>query len=161
MRSVTELAKYTGVSVRTLHHYDAIGLLKPTRVTESGYRYYDDAALERLYLILLFRELEFPLKDIGAILDAPDFDRNQALNFFSAQLAVNFLWSPIFFNLGAYGLALVWLLLLLAEQSSFGVPTLSNMPMVSLGSAEDSIIRFPFHLMKKRGRFLSGKRETP
>ena len=43
----------------------------------------------------------------------PDFDRNQALNFFSAQLAVNFLWSPIFFNLGAYGLALVWLLLLL------------------------------------------------
>ena len=80
MRSVTELAKYTGVSVRTLHHYDAIGLLKPTRVTESGYRYYDDAALERLYLILLFRELEFPLKDIGAILDAPDFDRNQVLD---------------------------------------------------------------------------------
>ena len=80
MRSVTELAKYTGVSVRTLHHYDAIGLLKPTRVTESGYRYYDDAALERLYLILLFRELEFPLKDIGAILDAPDFDRNRILD---------------------------------------------------------------------------------
>ena len=79
MRSVTEMAKHTGVSVRTLHHYDAIGLLKPTLVTEAGYRYYDDAALERLYLILLFRELEFSLKEIGAILDAPDFDRDQVL----------------------------------------------------------------------------------
>ena len=58
---------------------DAIGLLKPTQITEAGYRLYDDAALERLYLILLFRELEFPLKDIQAILDAPDFDRNRIL----------------------------------------------------------------------------------
>ena len=79
MKTVTEIAKQTGVSVRTLHHYDAIGLLKPTEVTESGYRLYDDAALERLYLILLFRELEFPLKEIGEILDAPDFDRNRVL----------------------------------------------------------------------------------
>ena len=79
MKTVTEIAKQTGVSVRTLHHYDAIGLLKPTEVTESGYRLYDDAALERLYLILLFRELEFPLKDIGEILDAPDYDRNRVL----------------------------------------------------------------------------------
>lgn len=79
MKSVTEIAKQTGVSVRTLHHYDAIGLLKPTRVTEAGYRYYDDAALEQLYLILLFRELEFPLKDIREILDAPDYDRNRVL----------------------------------------------------------------------------------
>ena len=79
MKSVKEIAKQTGVSVRTLHHYDAIGLLKPTYVAESGYRYYDEAALERLYLILLFRELEFSLKDIGEILDAPDYDRNRVL----------------------------------------------------------------------------------
>ena len=79
MKTVTEIAKQTGVSVRTLHHYDAIGLLKPTVFTESGYQLYDDAALERLYLILLFRELEFPLKEIGEILDAPDFDRNRVL----------------------------------------------------------------------------------
>lgn len=79
MKSVKEIAEQTGVSVRTLHHYDAIGLLKPTRVTEAGYRYYDEAALERLYLILLFRELDFPLKQIGDILDAPDYDRNRVL----------------------------------------------------------------------------------
>ena len=79
MKTVTDIAKITGVSVRTLHHYDAIGLLKPTEVTEAGYRLYDDAALERLYLILLFRELEFPLKEIQRILDAPDFDRNRIL----------------------------------------------------------------------------------
>ena len=79
MKSVQEIARLAHVSVRTLHHYDAIGLLKPTRITDSGYRLYDDAALERLYLILLFRELEFPLKDIQCILDAPDFDRNRIL----------------------------------------------------------------------------------
>ena len=79
MKTVTEIAKLTGVSVRTLHHYDAIGLLKPSQITEAGYRLYDEAALERLYLILLFRELEFPLKDIKEILDAPDFDRNRIL----------------------------------------------------------------------------------
>ena len=79
MKTVNEIAQLSHVSVRTLHHYDAIGLLKPTEVTEAGYRLYDDAALERLYLILLFRELEFPLKDIGRILDAPDFDRNRIL----------------------------------------------------------------------------------
>ena len=79
MKSVKQIATQTGVSVRTLHHYDAIGLLKPTRVTEAGYRYYDEAALERLYLILLFRELGFPLKEIAGILDAPDFDRNRVL----------------------------------------------------------------------------------
>ena len=79
MKTVTEIAQLAHISVRTLHHYDAIGLLKPTLLTEAGYRLYDDAALERLYLILLFRELEFPLKDIQAILDAPDFDRNRIL----------------------------------------------------------------------------------
>ena len=80
MLTVKQLADKCGVSVRTLHHYDAIGLLKPARVTEAGYRLYDDAALERLYLILLFRELGFRLKDIRGILDAPDFDRNRVLD---------------------------------------------------------------------------------
>ncbi len=79
MRTVNEIAKLAHTSVRTLHHYDDIGILKPTCITEAGYRLYDDAALERLYLILLFRELEFPLKDIQGILDAPDFDRNRIL----------------------------------------------------------------------------------
>ena len=79
MKTVNEIAKLACTSVRTLHHYDAIGLPKPTEITEAGYRLYDDAALERLYLILLFRELEFPLKDIQAILDSPDFDRNRVL----------------------------------------------------------------------------------
>lgn len=79
MKTVTEMAKQTGVSVRTLHHYDAIGLLKPTRVTESGYRLYNDEALERLYLILLFREIGLPLEAIGRILENGDYDRNRVL----------------------------------------------------------------------------------
>lgn len=79
MRTVKEVSKFTGVSVRTLHHYDAIGLLKPTTVTNAGYRLYDDTALERLQQILLFRELEFSLKEIQAILESPNFDRNKAL----------------------------------------------------------------------------------
>mgnify|MGYP000823437181 CR=1 FL=1 len=69
MKTVKEVSRITGVSVRTLHHYDAIGLLKPTAVTEAGYRLYDDAALKRMQSILLFRELQFPLKDIKRILD--------------------------------------------------------------------------------------------
>ena len=79
MKTVNEVSKHTGVSVRTLHHYDAIGLLRPTRVTEAGYRLYDDTALARLHQILLLRELEFPLKDIKAILDAPGYDAGDAL----------------------------------------------------------------------------------
>ena len=79
MRTVNEVSKITGVSVRTLHHYDAVGLLKPTKVTETGYRMYDDTAISRLQSILLFRELQFPLKEIKAILDSPDFDPMEAL----------------------------------------------------------------------------------
>ena len=79
MKTVKEVSKTTGVSVRTLHHYDDIGLLRPTKVTDAGYRFYDDAALERLQSILLFRELRFPLKDIQKILDNPNFDRDEAL----------------------------------------------------------------------------------
>lgn len=74
MRTVKEVRNLTGVRVRTLHHYDAIGLLKPAKVTEAGYRMYDDTALSRLQNILLFRELQFPLKEIKTILDSPNFD---------------------------------------------------------------------------------------
>ena len=79
MKTVTEVSKITGVSVRTLHHYDAIGLLRPTAVTEAGYRLYDDEALGRLQTILLFRQLQFPLKEIKKILDSPNFDPQEAL----------------------------------------------------------------------------------
>lgn len=79
MRTVKEVSKLTGVSVRTLHYYDAIGLLKPTKVTEAGYRMYDGTAISRLQSILLFRELQFPLKEIKAILDSPDFNAEEAI----------------------------------------------------------------------------------
>ncbi len=79
MRTVKEVSKLTGVSVRTLHYYDEIGLLQPTEITEAGYRLYDDTALERLQHIMLFRELEFPLKEIKRIVNCTDFDRNRAL----------------------------------------------------------------------------------
>ena len=78
--TVREVSALTGVSVRALHHYDRIGLLPPTAVSEAGYRLYDEAALVRLQCIMLYRTLEFPLKDIRAILDSPDFDRNRALD---------------------------------------------------------------------------------
>lgn len=79
MKTVKEVSELTGVSVRTLHHYDAIGLLRPTRVTAAGYRLYDDTALGRLHTILLLRQLRFPLKDIRRILDSPGFDPVEAL----------------------------------------------------------------------------------
>lgn len=79
MKTVSEVCQQTGISIRALHHYDAIGLLKPTRVTEAGYRLYDDSALERLYKILVYRELGLSLREIADILDAPDNARNQML----------------------------------------------------------------------------------
>lgn len=79
MMTVHEVSKISRVSIRALHHYDHIGLLPATEVTEAGYRLYDEAALERLQHILLFKALEFPLKDIKVILDSPDFDRSKAL----------------------------------------------------------------------------------
>lgn len=79
MMKISEVSKLTGVSVRALQHYDKIGLLHPTKYTESGYRLYDDTALEILQQILLFRELEFPLKEIKKILNNPDFDQQKAL----------------------------------------------------------------------------------
>ena len=79
MKTVNEVSRLTGVSIRTLHYYDEIGLLHPTQVTDAGYRLYDDTALEKLQHIMLFRELEFPLKEIKEIVDNPNFDRNKAL----------------------------------------------------------------------------------
>ena len=79
MKTVKEVSRLTGVSVRTLHHYDTIGLLKPAQITESGYRLYDEAAIEKLYMILVFRELGLSLSEIAEILHAPDFDRNRIL----------------------------------------------------------------------------------
>lgn len=79
MMTVHEVSELAHVSVRTLHHYDDIGLLKPSARSEAGYRLYDDADLQRLQQILLFRELEFPLADIRRILESPDFDQSRAL----------------------------------------------------------------------------------
>ncbi|MCR5236768.1 MAG: MerR family transcriptional regulator [Lachnospiraceae bacterium] len=80
MKTVNEVSKLTGVSIRTLQYYDKIGLLKPAEYTGAGYRLYDDAVLERLQQILLFRELEFPLKDIKDIVNRSDFDKRKALD---------------------------------------------------------------------------------
>ena len=79
MKTVKQVSKLTGISVRALHHYDAIGLLPPAKVTEAGYRLYDDATLKRLETIMLFRELEMPLSQIKALLDSPSFNEKAAL----------------------------------------------------------------------------------
>lgn len=76
---VSEVAKLTGITARTLHYYDEIGLLKPSQVTESGYRLYSDGDLELLQQILFFRELDFSLGEIREILGNPNFDREAAL----------------------------------------------------------------------------------
>ena len=78
MRTVKEIAKLTGVSVRTLQYYDEIGVFKPTRVTEAGYRLYDDEALNTLQQILFYKELDFPLKEIKSIMEDPDFSKVEA-----------------------------------------------------------------------------------
>ena len=77
--TVHEVSKLTGVSIRTLQYYDKIGLLHPAEYSDAGYRLYNEKDLEKLQQILLFRELEFPLKDIREIIDSPDFDRDRAL----------------------------------------------------------------------------------
>jgi DNA-binding transcriptional MerR regulator len=79
MKTVTEVSRLTGLSVRTLHYYDAVGLLKPDAVTGAGYRLYGGKALCRLQQILFFRELGFPLAEIRKILDNPSFDPREAL----------------------------------------------------------------------------------
>ena len=79
MWTVHEVSEMTGLSIRALRYYDRIGLLRPAARTEAGYRLYDETALEALQQILLFRELEFPLKDIRRIIQSPSFDRDKAL----------------------------------------------------------------------------------
>lgn len=78
---IKEFAELTGVSVRTLHYYDEIGLLKPSEVdAQNGYRFYDEKSLERMQEILFYRELDFSLKTIAQILSSPDYDKQQALS---------------------------------------------------------------------------------
>lgn len=79
MLTVMEVSRRSGISVRTLHYYDQIGLLEPAQVTEAGYRIYDEESLKRLHTILIYRELQFPLKEIRRMLDSPDYDPQEAL----------------------------------------------------------------------------------
>lgn len=78
MRTISQVAELTGISPRTLQYYDEIGLLKPSELTQSGYRLYDDETLQKLQQILFFKELGFKLKEIKEILQKPDFDRIKA-----------------------------------------------------------------------------------
>ena len=78
---IKEFAELAGVSVRTLHYYDEIGLLKPSEVdAKNGYRFYDERSLERMREILFYRELDFSLKTIAEILSSPDYNKQQALS---------------------------------------------------------------------------------
>lgn len=79
MYKINEVSKLTGVSIRMLHHYDKIGLLSPRKRTDSNYRMYNNNDISRLYQILLFKELEFPLQEIKQILDDKDFDKREVL----------------------------------------------------------------------------------
>lgn len=79
MKTIHEVSQLAGISIRTLQYYDHIGLLIPPNRSDSGYRLYNDDDLEKLQQILLFRELEFPLKEIKEIINRPDFDRSKAL----------------------------------------------------------------------------------
>ncbi len=79
MYMINEISKLTGVSIRMLHHYDKIGLLKPNKRAESNYRMYNEDDIERLYQVLIFKELDFSLQDIKKILDDEEFDKEKAL----------------------------------------------------------------------------------
>ncbi len=79
MKTVKDVLEITGISIRTLRYYDEIGLLKPTKLTNSGYRLYDNKALEKLQEIMFFRELEIPLVDIKKIMENPNYDKEQML----------------------------------------------------------------------------------
>ena len=79
MKKVKEVSEITGVSIRILRYYDEIGLLKPAKVTDAGYRLYDNRTLEKLQQIMFFRELEIPLADIKEIMEHPDYDKEQVL----------------------------------------------------------------------------------
>lgn len=79
MKTVKQVSDLTGISVRMLHYYDEIGLLKPSKVTDSGYRLYDDEALLVLQQIMFYKELEIPLKEVKNLLHSSDYDKNKAL----------------------------------------------------------------------------------
>lgn len=79
MKTVKQVSDLTGISVRSLHHYDKIGLFKPSEYSDSGYRLYSDEDLKILQQILFFKELDFPLGEIEAIMNNPNFDREKAL----------------------------------------------------------------------------------
>ena len=87
MFTVKQLSKMAGITPRTLHYYDEIGLLKPSRVGDNGYRYYGDEALLRLQQILLYRELDMPLEDIKKIMGRRSFDVLTALESHKEQLS--------------------------------------------------------------------------
>lgn len=80
MRTIKQVSDLTGISVRMLHYYDKIGLLKPSAITETGYRLYDDESLETLQQILFFKELDVPLKNMREVLESPQYDKVQALH---------------------------------------------------------------------------------
>ena len=88
MRTVKEISDLTGISVRTLHYYDEIGLLTPTDKSDAGYRLYDDKALETLQQILFFREFDIPLKEIKSVMCNPTLDRNNILQMQRKMLMV-------------------------------------------------------------------------
>lgn len=75
MKKINEIAEITGLTKRALRYYDQIGLLKPSEISESGYRLYDDEALETVQQILFFKEIDVPLKEIQSILSNPNFDK--------------------------------------------------------------------------------------
>lgn len=79
MKTVKDMSEISGVSIRTLRYYDEIGLLKPTELSDAGYRLYDNKSLEKLQEIMFFKELEIPLEDIKKIMDNPNYDKEQAL----------------------------------------------------------------------------------
>ncbi|MBE6830517.1 MAG: MerR family transcriptional regulator [Ruminococcaceae bacterium] len=80
MKTIKQVSDLTGISVRMLHYYDKIGLLKPSTTTEAGYRLYDNEALETLQQILFFKELDIPLKSMKEILESPRYDKVRALH---------------------------------------------------------------------------------
>ncbi|MBX2798349.1 MAG: MerR family transcriptional regulator [Myxococcales bacterium] len=86
-KTVSEVAALAGISVRTLHHYDQIGLVRPAERSDAGYRLYDDADLARLHDVLTWRALGFPLQEVQDLLDDPDHDRLEALFLHRERLA--------------------------------------------------------------------------
>lgn len=92
MKTVKEVSDLSGVSVRKLHYYDKIDLLKPTAYSDTGYRYYDDQALQKLQQILFFKEFDMPLKEIKNLMDNPSFDKEKTLRKQKQLLQFRIYW---------------------------------------------------------------------